>query len=188
MRLLIPVLFTAVLVGLSGCSNSAELRKSEESIVVPAGERAVAGHLVYNVIDSQIFTQLGDESAPRVPHDRFLTVNVTITNTSNVDNPIPAVELVSDSGKVYDELTDGTGAANWLGIVRHVGPGQTARGEVLFDAPAAHYKLRFSDESTNNEILADLPLSYAHEKLEDAIVPTADLPGVTAPTGSQPRK
>ena len=68
-------------------------------------------------------------------------------------------------------MTDGTGLSNWLGIVRHVGPGQTERGQVIFDAPAAHYKLRFSDESMNTEIMADLPLSYAHEKVDDAMIP-----------------
>ena len=68
-----------------------------------------------------------------------------------MDNPIPSIELVADSGKTYNELADGTGVNNWLGIVRHVGPGQTERGNVVFDAPAAHYKLKFSDETTDTE-------------------------------------
>jgi len=186
MRLYVSVLFSLALLGLTGCTSNSAPTKGDEARVVPAGEKATAGHLTYNVVDSQILTQLGDEASPNVPHDRFLLVQINVTNSSNVDNPIPAVELVSDLGKTYSELTDGTGVPNWLGIVRHVGPGQTERGQVVFDAPAAHYKLRFSDETNNTEILADLPLSYAHEK--DAIIPTTDLPEVTGPTGPQKAK
>jgi len=183
MRLSTFALLSFALVALAGCSNSAP--KTEEVRVVAAGEKAAIGHLSYNIVDSQILPQLGDDANPRVPHDRFLLIQIAVTNSSNVDNPIPAVELVGDDGKTYSELTDGTGVTNWLGMVRHVGPGQTERGDVGFDAPAAHYKVRFSDESTDNQILADLPLSYAHEKVDDAIAPTTDLPEVTAPTGSQ---
>jgi hypothetical protein len=183
MRLYASVLFSFALLGLTGCTSNSVSTKSDEIHVVPAGEKASAGHLTYNVVDSQIFAQLGDEASPRVPHDRFLQVQITVTNSSNVDNPIPSVELVSDSGKTYGELTDGTGVSNWLGIVRHVGPGQTEHGQIVFDAPAAHYRLRFSDESNNTEILADLPLSYAHEKVDDVVIPATELPDVTGPTG-----
>jgi hypothetical protein len=155
---------------------------------VPAGEKAVVGHLSYNIVDSQILAEMGDEANPRIPKDRFVLVQVAVTNTSNVDNPIPAIELVGDSGRVYDELADGTGVTNWLGIVRHVGPGQTERGQVAFDAPAAHYKMRFSDETADGEILADLPLSYSHENLNDSIMPATELPQVAAPAGSQKPK
>lgn len=181
-------MFSFALVWLTGCSNQSVSTRNEEVRVVPAGEKAIAGHLAYTVVDSQILTQLGDEANPRIPRDRFLLVQLGVTNSSNVDNPIPAIELVDDSGKTYNELADGTGVTNWLGVVRHVGPGQTERGDVAFDAPAAHYKLRFTDESMNNDILADLPLSYAHEKLNDAFVPATELPDVTAPTGSQKKK
>jgi hypothetical protein len=59
-------------------------------------------------------------------------------------------------------------------VLRHVGPGQTTRGAIAFDAPAAHYRLRFADENDGNEILADLPLTYAHEKVNNAIIPTTE--------------
>jgi hypothetical protein len=140
------------------------------------------------VVDTQIQPQLGDEANPRVPHDRFILVQIAVTNSSNVDNPIPAIELVGDSGKTYSELTDGTGVTNWLGMVRHVGPGQTERGDVVFDAPAAHYKLRFSDESTENEVLADLPLSYSHEKMDDIAIPTSEIPDVKPPASHEKPK
>jgi len=174
--------------GLTGCSSDLTSIKKEAVRAVAAGDKAGVGHLTYNVIDSQVLAQLGEDANPRVPHDRFLVVQIAVTNSSNVDNPIPAVELVGDSGQTYNEVADGTGVPNWLGVVRHVGPGQTERGAVAFDAPAAHYRLRFTDETMNSEILADLPLSYAHEQLHDAMVPTTELPNVTAPTGSQKTK
>ena len=174
------LLFSAVL-GLAGCSGSGGTAKSDKVEIVPAGEKATAGHLVYNIVDSQILQQMGDEANSRIPHDRFMLVQISVSNSSNVDNPIPAVELIGDDGRTYDELADGTGVTNWLGVVRHVGPGQTARGEVAFDAPAAHYKLRFSDETADSEILADLPLSFSHEKNENTIVPTTEMPDVKAP-------
>jgi hypothetical protein len=188
MRLIIIPSLCLALLALAGCSNNTATPKAEEVRVVPAGEKASVGHLNYTVVDTQIQPQLGEDATPRIPHDRFIVVQIAVTNSSNVDNPIPAVELLSDSGKVYDELTDGTGISDWLGIIRHVGAGQTERGQVIFDAPAAHYRLKFSDESATNDVLADLPLSYSHEKMNDATVPTTDLPDVTGPSGSQSKK
>src|SRR5271170_5095740 len=109
MRLYTSLLISLALAGLSGCTNNSAATKTDDVHVVPAGEKAIAGHLTYNVVDSQIFTQLGDDASPHVPHDRFVVVNIAVTNSSNVDNPIPAIELVGDSGKTYSELTDGTG-------------------------------------------------------------------------------
>ena len=180
MRLITSALFCLTLV-LAGCSGNAGTTKNDDLRVVPAGEKASVGHLTFSIIDSQILTELGDDASPRVPHDRFIVVQISVTNTSNVDNPIPGIELVSDSGKTYSELTDGSGVTNWLGIVRHVGPGLTERGEVAFDAPAAHYKMKFSDESMEHDVLADLPLSYSHEKLNDTMVPPTELPDIPAP-------
>ncbi len=183
MRFFISALASVALLGLAGCSSDTA-EKGPEVRTVPAGEKAGIGHLTYSVVDSQILTKLGDDMTPRVPHDRFLILQLAVTNSSNVDNPIPAVELVGDSGTVYNELPDGTGVNNWMGIVRHVGPGQTERGAVVFDAPAAHYRLRFSDEAANLQIMSDFPLSYAHEKTEETMVPTTDLSAVGA-SGSQ---
>ena len=61
------------------------------------------------------------------------------------------------------------------------------RGNVAFDAPAAHYKVKFTDEAMNSEIMADLPLSYAHENLDDALVPTSstDLGDAAGGTGAK---
>ncbi len=180
------LLVCAALSGLSGCSSDAP--KPEEARLVAAGEKAAIGHLTYTVVDEQILTQLGDEAAPRVPHDRFILLQLAVTNSSNVDNPIPSVQLISDTGQTYGELGDGTGVSNWMGVLRHAGVGQTERGFIVFDAPAAHYKVRFTDEQMDKEILADLPLSYAHEKTNDALVPTTEIQGAAGATGSQKKQ
>jgi hypothetical protein len=184
MRLFTLALLPLTVLFLPGCSSDTVAKKDDDVRTVAAGEKAGAGHLTYNIVDSQFLTQLGEDPNPRVPHDRFLMVQIAVTNSSNVDNPIPAVELVADDGKVYNELSDGTGVSNWLGVVRHVGTAQTERGDILFDAPPAHYKLRFSDESANTQVMADLPLNYAHEK--DSVVPTSDLPDLTPQPPSAP--
>ena len=184
MRIFICASLCTAFLLLAGCSADTETAKRSE-VLIPAGEKAPIGHLTYNVVDSQFLPQLGDEASPRIPHDRFLLVQIAVTNSSNVDNPIPSVELVGDSGAVYNELADGTGVANWLGVVRHVGSGQTERGNVVFDAPAAHYKLRFSDETSVNEVMADLPLSYSHEQTNTV---TTDLPEVAPAPAPTPNK
>lgn len=177
MRTLIFTLFCGTLLCLGGCNSASVPENHDQPKVVPAGDKATIGHLSYNVVDSQIMNELGDPATPRVPHDRFMVVQIAVTNTSNVDNPIPAIEMIGDNGKTYSEQTDGTGVTNWMGIIRHVGAGQTVRGNVLFDAPAAHYQLQFSDESAENQVLADLPLNYTHERMDDVTIPNADLPG-----------
>jgi len=177
------LILAGLLLGLAGCSSDTP-NQSEQVRVVPAGEKAPAGHLTYSVLDSQILTQVEGEPT-RVPKDRFIVVQLAVNNSGNADATIPGVTLESDSGKTYNELTDGNGIQGFLGVLRHVGPGQTTRGAIVFDAPAAHYRLRFADENAENEIMADLPLTYAHEKVNNAVVPASDitdLPGSTGPT------
>ncbi|HXE53010.1 MAG TPA: hypothetical protein VN541_08350 [Tepidisphaeraceae bacterium] len=176
------LVLAGLLLGLTACSSDAPT-KSEQVRVVPAGEKAPAGHLTYSVLDSQILPQITEGDTPRVPKDRFIVVQIAVNNSGNTDANIPGVILESDSGTTYNELTDGNGVQGFLGVLRHAGPLQTTRGAILFDAPAAHYRLRFADENAENEILADLPLTYAHEKVNSADVPAAVLPDLAAPSG-----
>jgi hypothetical protein len=182
MRNFTYLVLTGLLVALAGCSSIESPNASEQVRVVQAGEKAPAGHLTYSVLDSQILTQLQADTT-RVPKDRFIVVQIAVSNSGNTDANIPGVSLESDSGATYNELTDGNGVQGFLGVLRHVGPGQTTRGAIVFDAPAAHYRLRFADENAENEILADLPLTYAHEKVNNAVVPADDLSGLPGPSG-----
>ncbi len=102
-----------------------------------------------------------------MPQHRFYAVQLVVSSGNNTEVPIPAMSLVGDDGKTYAELADGTGLTHWLGVVRHVAPAQTERGVVLFDAPAAHYKLRLTEELDPEDVYIDLPLNFVHEQMNN---------------------
>src|SRR5579862_2716212 len=106
----------------AGCSSLSK----KQPIVVPAGEKATVGPLVYSVIDTEVVPQLGDDpNNIRTPQNRFYLVQMSVSNSSNSDVPIPDLTLVDDSGQQYAELADGTNVPDWLGVVRKVGAAQT---------------------------------------------------------------
>lgn len=170
------------------CSNQSSSSASQETRTVGAGERASIGHLTYMIVDNEVLAKIGDGDKARVPKDRFIILQIAVTNNGSGDSPIPAVELVSDSGQTYGELGDGEGVPMWLGISRKVGSTQTERGTIVFDAPAAHYKVRFSDEEMRYDILADLPLSYLHEASSDILISPSALPEPGGASGFQAPK
>jgi Domain of unknown function (DUF4352) len=158
--LIVPVLAALTLMG---CASK---EKTPEAQLFSAGEKAQVGTLNYNLIDSQIATRLGDDPATaRTPKDRFIIVQISISNAGNQDASIPGLTLVDDAGQTYNELADGTGVDKWLGIVRKVAAAQTETGFVLFDAPAKHYRLRLTDEFSP-EVAIDMPLSFIHEQMQ----------------------
>ena len=173
---------------LAACSSAPPAHLSS---TFAAGEKAPVDKLTYGVVDTQFLTRLGEEPNFRTPQNRFCVVQVTVSNAGNQDAIIPAMTLVDDSGKTYDELTDGGGVARWLGVIRRVGPNQTDVGEVVFDAPAAHYKLRLTDETSANEVYIDLPLSFANEQLshgaEDTSQAVVPLPAPATPAPAAPK-
>lgn len=165
-------------VALGGCSSSG----GRQTKIYQAGEKATVDKLSYSVIDTQIFTRLGeDPNNPRIPQNRFYAVQLAVSSGNNNDVPIPAMTLVDDSGKTYSELADGTGVAHWLGVVRKVAPAQTERGVVLFDAPAAHYKLKLTEDLDSDDVMIDLPLSFAHEQMSAEGTPAGEGSGAAAP-------
>jgi len=160
----------------AGCSSVAK----KESQVFPAGEKVTVGPLVYSVIDSQVLTQLGDDAATaRTPQNRFYVMTISVSNSSSEDTPIPGLTLVDDAGKEYPEAADGTNVPNWLGVVRKAGGAQTEQGDILFDAPAQHYRLRLTDETDSRELSIDVPLTYVHEQLKE--VPQTPQSGAVQP-------
>lgn len=162
---------------MSGCSSAPQ----RQSKVFNSGEKVPVARLTYAVIDSQIQPTLpgSDAANPRIPQNRFYVIQISVSNGGNEDTPIPALALVDDAGHVYNELPDGSGVNRWLGMVRRVSPGQTEEGNVLFDAPAAHYKLRFTDETEDEQIYADLPLNFVHEVGTGGTV--MEIPGAAGP-------
>lgn len=165
-----PLLPLFALLATSCSSNS-----KKEALTVPAGEKATVGPLVYNVIETQVLTKLGDDPASvRTPTNRFYLLRVAVSNSSNEDLAIPGLTLVDDSNQEYPEMADGTGVPNWLGIVRRVAAAQTEEGDIAFDAPAQHYRLRLTDETDDRQLFIDVPLTYVPEQLND--VPAAPAP------------
>jgi hypothetical protein len=148
---------------LAGCSSASS---NSRPVIYAAGDKATVGHLVYSITDTEMTQQLGDDAATaRTAQNRFFLVKVSVLNSGAEDQPIPAMTLVDDAGQDYTELADGTNVAQWLGVVRKVGPAQTEQGVVVFDAPAKHYRLRLSDPTDDREIAIDVPLDFVHEQL-----------------------
>jgi hypothetical protein len=161
----------------TGCSMFSSPKN--QAVLYAAGDKATVGPLVYNVTDTEVADTLGDDpNNPRTPQDRFVMVKVSVSNSGANDEPIPAMTLVDDGGKTYTELADGAGVANWLGVVRKVGPTQTEQGVVVFDAPTKHYRLRLNDPLDGKEIAIDVPFNFIHEQLKSVDIS----PGAAAPT------
>jgi hypothetical protein len=158
----ISILIPLLALFAAGCSRGSR----KELVVMPAGEKATSGPLVYSVIDTRILPQIGeDPTSVRTPQNRFFLVQVAVSNSSSQDQPIPGLTLVDDAGQQYAELADGTGVPNWLGVVRKVGGAQTEQGTIVFDAPAQHYRLRLTEDTDASEIAIDVPLNYQSEQV-----------------------
>ncbi|HXJ39775.1 MAG TPA: hypothetical protein VNH18_10890, partial [Bryobacteraceae bacterium] len=82
---------------LVGCSTTG----TRQSKVYQAGEKADHNKLIYSVVDVQILPRLGDEASPRIPQNRFMIVQVSVSSSNNQPSSIPAMYLVDDNGKVY---------------------------------------------------------------------------------------
>jgi hypothetical protein len=146
--------------GLSGCGSS----QKDKATIYSAGDKATVGSLVYNLVDAERSQQLGDDgAAARTAKDRFYVLKISVSNSGADESPIPAMTLIDDSGESYNELVDGTGVSNWLGVVRKVGGAQTETGDVVFDAPLKHFRLRINDSLDEKEISIDIPLSFVHD-------------------------
>ncbi len=160
------------------CSRPQEV----QTRVFRMGERVPAGPLIYSVLDTEWRTQLGEGTEARLPKNRFLILQLTVTNSGGKEITLPPTTLEDATGKTYPEEPQGTGVTNWLGILRKLAPAQTDQGRIIFDAPPGAYRLRVTDD--NPELgkekfaLIDIPL-----RLEPAPAPQAlkDIPETTSP-------
>ncbi len=149
----------AAILALCSCSRE----KPDTVHVFAMGERAQAGSLIYNAFENQWAVSLPDTPTARVPNNRFLLLHVTIVNSSSSPVTVPTLSLVDDAGEVYNELANGTGVQNWMGILRTVKPADSEQGNVLFDVPPKHYKLKVTGESEDKFAYIDIPLIFAPE-------------------------
>ena len=134
------------------------------------GERITVGHIVYVVYETQWMTHLGEGSDARVPQHRFFLIRMSATNGAGTDVNVPTLTLQDDQGNTYTELSDGTGAPQWIGFLRNVKPAESVQGNALFDAPPRHYKLKIMDEESDSGQLVDIPLTFTSETPNTEIV------------------
>lgn len=159
---------------LSGCSS---LTSKSKPTIYAAGDKATIGPLVYSVTDTVVTQQLGDDpNSARTAQNRFYLVKVSISNSSTEDQPVPAMSLVDDDGQNYSELADGTSVPGWLGVVRKVSPSQTEQGNVIFDAPNRHYRVRLTDPLDEKEVAIDMPLDFVRDQLKSLQPTPSELP------------
>jgi hypothetical protein len=132
------------------------------------GEKALVGSLIYTVIDTKWEVSLGDPPTPRVPSHRFYLLTVSVVNTGSGPASIPAFTLIDDSGQNYQELDNGEGVPDWIGLARRVQPADSLKGNIAFDVPQKHFKLRVADEEDKFS-LVDIPFSLGTAPTDDGI-------------------
>jgi len=127
------------------------------------GEKVTLGPFIYNAFETQWLTHLGEDVAPRVPQHRFFLIRISILNSGGTELIGPNLSIVDDSGKVYEELSNGEGVPQWIGYLRQLKPADSSTGNLVFDAPPRHYKLKVLDETGERAALIDIPLSFNAE-------------------------
>jgi len=140
-KLISVVTLAALLLSLTACATN----KGPSRIDYQMGERVPLDPFVYNVIESTWRSQLGSSFSLRLPSQRFLIVNVSITNSGGKEVAIPTFQLEKPNGDLVPEEMKGEGVDQWLGLIRTIGPAQTLQGRIVFDTALASYKLRMTD-------------------------------------------
>jgi hypothetical protein len=163
----------AILLGLTSCTGG----RDNSLRVYDIGTRLEAGHIIYTVFETQWLPQLGTGDAARVPKNRFFVIRLSAVNSGSDDLYVPNMTLQDDQGNSFEELQDGEGVAQWVGYLRKVKPADSISGNVVFDAPPKHYRLRVADENGQHAALVDIPLSFGAE------TPQLPLPGGAGPGG-----
>jgi Domain of unknown function (DUF4352) len=155
-RLMLASLATALI--LSSCAQ-----RTPPPRTYPLGEKVSLGHLIYSAYETQWLTQLGTGPDARVPQNRFLLVRMAVTNSGGETIASPNLSIVDDNGNSFEELSDGQGVPQWIGYIRQINQADTTQGNLLFDVPPRHYKLRITDEEGQRTAMIDLPLEFSPE-------------------------
>ena len=128
------------------------------------GDKVSIGSLLYTVLETQWLTQVGVPPDEKVPQHRFFLVRVSIVSRSGHDDVmVPNLSVEDDSGKSYSELSSDIGAPQWIGLLRQLHPADSMAGNLVFDCPPGHYKLRVLDDAAENAALVDIPLTFTSE-------------------------
>jgi uncharacterized protein DUF4352 len=154
----ITVVAVSLALSLSGCSMGKFPVRTYRM-----GEKVSLGPFVYTVYETQWLTQMGAEPGLRVPQHRFFLVRASVMNSGSTELAAPNVSIVDDSGKIYEELVNGESVPEWIGYLRQLKPSESAQGNLVFDVPPRHYKLRALDDTGDRMALIDIPLSFDAE-------------------------
>lgn len=141
---------------LYGCGRGSDANER----VVEMGTTVAVGTLSYTVIDLSWRDSLPSGGAPRMPQNKYLVLNVSVTNGGAGQASIPLLTIVNSDGTEFPEQQRGEGVPKWLGMIRSVSPAQTEQGNILFDAPPGAYKLRVSsggDAENEQTALVTIP-------------------------------
>jgi hypothetical protein len=116
----------------------------------------------YIVYETNWATELSGRDGTKRPANQFLILRVSMKNASTKKRALPYFTLVGPDGKEYSEVTEGVDhTPEWLGVLRELGPSETATGTAVFDVPQAAYKLVLSDGGPIEEektAMVQLPL------------------------------
>lgn len=166
------ILILAGLMALAGCS-------SEDGVLKPAGGKtylmgapAAVGPLTYTVLHSSWADNLEMGEGVVTAKQRFLILELSITNGGPEDAAVPLLFLVDEKGKQTMEEQKMVGAQQWLGLMRVIKPLETLPGKIIFDVPMANYKLKVTsggDPEKEVEAFVDVPL-----RLDGLGMPGAD--------------
>jgi Domain of unknown function (DUF4352) len=154
----LPLALFATVLGLASCAQRALPTRT-----YPLGEKVTLGHLIYSAFETQWLTQIGSGTDARVPQNRYLLVRMAVTNSGGQSIASPNLTVVDDSGNSYPEVSDGQGVPQWIGYIRQINQADTMQGNMLFDVPPRHYKLRVTDEEGQQVAMIDLPLEFTPE-------------------------
>lgn len=157
---LVPAAAFAALI-LTGCSQP-----SFPVRTYTMGEKVTLGHIVYTVFETQWLTEAGAAPAIRLPQNRFFLVRMSAANSGGSDLIVPNLAVQDDHGNSYPELQNGDGIPQYIGYLRSVSPAEAVAGNLVFDCPPGHYKLRVTDEDGERAALIDIPLNFTNETPE----------------------
>ena len=153
----------AASVFLGGCASTPAVEPPARYLM---GEKIQLGKLSYTVFETQWMTHLGTGATARVPQNRFLLVRMAAVNTGSSDLPVPNPTITDDHGNTFEEVSNGEAVPQWAGYLRTVKPADSSQGNIVFDAPPGHYKLKLTDEAGVKAALVDLPLTFGAESPE----------------------
>ena len=147
------------------------------------GQKVSLGHIIYTVYETQWLTQTGVAPDIRLPQNRFFLVRISANNSGGDDVMVPNLTVQDDRGSSYAELSDGNGIPQYIGYLRSVHPAEAAAGNLVFDCPPGHYKLRITDEDGERAALIDIPLNFTSETPEVPVPGSPSKKGEAASDG-----